>query len=72
MQNKRQSEAGEERGRGGCEKQSCLEGARAKASVDVLEIRIWEVNMSNWKGKKEGRKEWVGGKEIRSGRKVAI
>lgn len=62
MQNKRQSEAGEERGRGGCEKQSCLEGARAKASVDVLEIRIWEVNMSNWKGKrrrKEERSGWV-------------
>lgn len=64
----------------GWEEQGCLEGATAKASADVLEIRIWEVNTSNWGGEgwKEGRKgreggrkggKWEGGKFTVEGRK---
>ncbi len=54
------------------EEQSCFKGARAKASADVLEIRIWEVNTSNWEGKggrKEGREVsgWEGNSQWKEG-----
>lgn len=64
--NKRRSEAEEIERR--WEEQSCLEGGRAKASADVIEIRIWEVNMSNCEGK---RGMQVGGK-FAVEKKVAI
>lgn len=80
-QNKRQEwSSGERERERGWEEQGCLEGATAKASADVLEIRIWEVNTSNWGGEgwKEGRKgreggrkggKWEGGKFTVEGRK---
>ena len=61
----RERERESERERG-WEERGCLEGAKAKASADVLEIRIWEVNTSNWGGEgwMEGRKEGrEGGRE---------
>lgn len=63
----REKERGVE-GAGGCEKQSYLKGGRAKASADVLEIRIWEVNMGR-EGRKEGREVsgWDGNSQWKEG-----